>query len=650
MATRQCAAHGCYKQFTGNANRKYCSTQCKERTNKAAYRDRKKVAVLAPQRVRRGDVYATLESSPALVDALAGGAVSATAAAEAIGVGRTTFDHAYATFLAEGAARIAADAWVRDPTYDEWLATGDFDYTETQDLDEWLDRATEGFVSFREHFFSTPRGPYYTKEFHRAWIRGILHAIVTGGRQLILSPPRHGKSELLVHFAVWLIARDPSFRIIWIGGNSDIASDMVGAVKQHLESDEELRTALIGPAQWRPLGRRATTWGATKFTVANRSQVAKAPTMRSVGRQGKILSMDVDLIICDDIEDFDSTVNETERGKTRSWWFNTVESRKEEHTAWVTIGSRQHPDDLYDYLLGDSEWEAIVNSAHDPVCGKDPATEEDHDSCMLFPELRSYRWLAGKRRTAEAQGLLANYEMVYLNDPRPPGMTVFSETSIEASKNWGRRVGLAGLDHDKGYHLVAGLDPSATGFQAALLWAYVKSENRLYGVDIDNRRGGGVYEAFALFRDWDERYGVKHWVVEENGFQRAIGENREVREWANREGVYLEPHQTQGGNKHDNVYGVGAMAHLYDSGLVDLPWGDEESREKFGLLISQMRRFVDRAAVMRRGNRLSDVLMASWFPMKAIRRFQKEAQARASVPDEFSFTGWDTSTFNEVPW
>ena len=655
----RCSAEGCHELLGAvHRNTRYCSETCRNREAKRRYREKRRaetVFTIDKRRVKRGDAYETLRDNPELVAAIDEGRISQREAARAIGIGSTDFNRAWMTFHADRSMERRRENWEMDPDLAVQLAIGDHDAPcdcLCDGLDAWLEVAVDAFATFREQWFATPLGPYYTKAFHRTWIRKILTAIITGGRYLILSPPRHGKSELLVHFVVWLIARNPNIRIVWIGGNADIAGDMVGMVKLILEDREDLAEAILGPGgKWAPSGRNATPWGTTKLTVVNRSVISKAPTLRSVGRGGKILSMDVDLLICDDIEDYDSTLNESSREQTRSWVFNNVESRKEEHTGWVTIGSRQHPDDVYDYMLGDDEWESTVDSAHHHDCTRDPDAVSEHTDCMLFPELRTYRWLYSKRRSAESQGLLANFEMVYLNDPRPVGLTVFSAESIDASKNHDRVVGLSGLDPEAGWHLVAGLDPSATGFQAGFLWAWVKPENRLYAIDISNRKGGGVYPALELMVEWADVYGVKHWVIEENGFQKAIRENRDVTEWARRNDVYLEPHQTQGGNKHDPLYGVGAMSHLYESGMIDLPWGDETTREKFRSLERQMVRFTDNAALMRRQSRKSDILMASWFPMRVIRRFQKEVQAEASRAEgEFSFTGFDSSDWNEAPW
>lgn len=661
MADRKCGAAGCSAKIPAGSriDRKYCSDGCRDREAKRRYRKRSAVkAITGTEGVVTGSTFRAdatgeaaiyLRQNPSVTEAIMEGRITQAQVAQAIGVSPTAMGQGLGHILSENRAKASAESWTESDEAARLLGR-DLD-DPGADLDDWLDAMVERFAEWRDRFFETSRGPFITRDFAKAWIRGVLTSIETGGRQLILSPPRHGKSELMVHFAVWLIIRNPNIRIIWIGGNSDISGDMVSAVKVTLEENEALRKAYLPPGNdWVPPWRKAKAWGSTKFTVNTRSINSKAPTMVAIGRAGKILSRDVDLIICDDIEDFDSTLQEGVRSQTRHWWFNTVESRKEEHTAWVTIGSRQHPDDLYSYLLEDDEWASIVDSAHDPECAIEESGLSSHIDCMLFPELRSYAWLEGKRRSAEAQGLLANFEMVYLNNPRPPGMAVFDRDAIEACYNPARGLGLPSFDEPRSLRLVAGLDPSATGYQAGFLWAYDTSDDVQYMVDIDNRSGGGIDPALALMERWRAEYGCYHWVIEENGFQRAIRQDPRVTTWASTHGVYLEGHQTQGGNKNDPLFGVGGMSFLYEARRVDLPYRGEDARMKTTLYSRQMLSFVDQADKLRRQNRKSDVLMASWFPQKVIRRWQKERQAAMSVDYEPSYQGWDTTDLPDVPW
>ena len=109
-------------------------------------------------------------------------------------------------------------------------------------------KSLQDFKDFRDRYFKTETGELYeTAEFHENWINNIVDAIENGKQQMILSPPRHGKTDLLTHFAVWQICKNPNIRIMWVGGNEDIAKNAVGAVLDHLENNELLNEEINGP-------------------------------------------------------------------------------------------------------------------------------------------------------------------------------------------------------------------------------------------------------------------------------------------------------------------------------------------------------------------------------------------------------------------
>ena len=250
------------------------------------------------------------------------------------------------------------------------------DLENEEEKKEWevpqvAEKSLEHFKDFRYRYFEPEQGiPYETPDFHIKWIKSILEAIDNGEQQMILSPPRHGKTDLLIHFVVWLICKNPNTRILWVGGNEDIAKNSVSSVMDQLENNELLIEEICGPGpKFKPQNRSGKAWSSTEFTIGTRTVTGiKSPTMIGIGRGGKILSRDCDIIIADDIEDHSSTMQPASRENTRNWWTTTLSSRKEEHTAMIVIGSRQHYDDLYSHLLDNESWKTIVEEAHDTGC------------------------------------------------------------------------------------------------------------------------------------------------------------------------------------------------------------------------------------------------------------------------------------------
>jgi len=631
-----CFAQSCHNVLKPPA-RKFCSAKCSKAYHNKKYYAQQQGAVYEPDhdgkpvaepnvQKRRGEIYKKLIEKD-LGPLILKGDMKKQDAAELLGCTKAALSYAYAAWLEDMETKEKAENWTLPAKAEKSLAD---------------------FKIFRDRYFETEQGkPYETPEFHIRWIKSILEAIEHGNQQMILSPPRHGKTDLLIHFAVWLIIKNPNVRISWVGGNEEIAKNAVSSVIDQLENNEKLIEELCPPGKsFKPTSRAGKAWSQNGFTVGTRTVTGiKSPTMVGIGRGGKILSRDCDIIIADDLEDHSSTMQPASRDNTRTWWTTTLSSRKEEHTAMVVIGSRQHYDDLYSHLLDNESWHTIVEEAHDTGCNLTDWDSELHVDCMLWPGKRTYKWLMDRKSGAETTGGRAIYEMVYLNVAMPDGMALFDSVEIESCRDQSREIGQI----PAGVRLIAGLDPASTGYQAAFLWGYDQTSNKLYMIDMENSLGGGIPQALAIMKNWFVKYNLAHWVIEENGFQRAIRQDQSIREFAGKHGIFLEGTQTYS-NKHDPIFGVTAMRPLFADKLISLPYLGFEAQEKVNLYKSQLVYFSSAQNKSRTVGQKSDLVMASWFPMKTIRRLQKERLATMGLEYEPSFGGYEGSSIDIDSW
>src|SRR5210317_785373 len=634
---KSCYAAGCHKFLPPKA-RKFCSEKCRNRINTQKKRAKKKgevwsqeedTLVIPSQRKnvqsRRGKVYDDLKES-GLGNEILVKKMTLSDVAKVLETSVASVSMAYNAYLEDLDTEMQQENWT--PVESE--------------------QTIEHFKEFRARYFQTEQGkPYDTPKFHTRWIESILESIEKGQQHMILSPPRHGKTDLLIHFTVWLITQNPNVRILWVGGNEDIAKNSVSSVMDQLENNELLIEEICGPGpKFKPQNRSGKAWSSTEFTVGTRTVTGiKSPTMVGIGRGGKILSRDCDIIIADDIEDHSSTMQPASRENTRSWWTTTLSSRKEEHTAMVVIGSRQHYDDLYSHLLDNESWKTIVEEAHDTGCTLPDWDDEHHQECMLWPGKRTFKWLMDRKKGAETTGGRAIYEMVYLNVAMPDGMALFDSVEIDACRDQSRTIGH--IPHN--VRLIAGLDPASTGYQAAFLWGYDQSTNKLFMIDMENSLGGGIPQALNIIKQWYQKYSLSHWVIEENGFQRAIRQDQSIKDFAGRHGIFLEGTQTYS-NKHDPIYGVTAMRPLFEQQLISLPYNGFEAQEKVNLYKSQLVYFSSAQNKSRSVGTKTDIVMASWFPMKTIRRLQKERLATMGLEYEPSFGGCEGSNIDLDNW
>ena len=633
-----CYAAGCHRPLP-KGKRKYCSDKCSNRINMQKKRARKAGVEWSQEEdtlnipsqktnvaSRRGQVYEDIKESGLALD-LYEKKINLTEVAKILNTTAAAVSMAYQAYLEDLRQEEEQKNW---------------------SLPKVAKTSLQDFGKFRARYFRTEQGKKFeTPEFHQKWIESIMNTIDEGEQQMILSPPRHGKTELLIHFVVWLICNNPNIRIMWVGGNEDIAKNSLLSVMDQLENNELLIEEICGPgAKFKPKTKSSKTWSQTGFTVGTRTVTGiKSPTMVGIGRGGKILSRDCDLIIADDIEDHTSTMQPSSRENTRNWWTTTLSSRKEEHTAMVVIGSRQHYDDLYSHLLENESWKTIVEEAHDTGCTIADFEEQEHVDCMLWASKRSFKWLMDRKRAAETTGGRAIYEMVYLNIAMPEGLALFDRVEIETCREQKRDIGHI----PPGTRLIAGLDPASTGYQAAFLWAYDNVQNKLYMVDMNNSLGGGIPQALEIIKGWWKQYNCSHWVIEENGFQKAIRQDKSIREFASVHGVHLEGHETNK-NKFDPLYGVTAMRPLFQEEKISLPYLSYEAQEKVNLYTSQLVYFSSAKNKSKSVGTKTDIVMASWFPMRAIRRMQKERFAELGYEYEPSFTGYEPSNMDVDTW
>ena len=638
MANKFCYAGGCHRPLP-KGRTKYCSDRCYNRITMQKKRAKKKgiewtqeddTLVIPSQKKnlqsRRGQVYSDIVDS-GLAEEILKGKNTLADVAKILNTSVAAVSMAYNAYIEDKENELAQDNWA---------------------IPQVAEKSLQDFRDFRDRYFQTEKGePYETPEFHIKWINSILEAIEHGEQQMILSPPRHGKTDLLIHFCVWMICTSPNIRILWVGGNEEIAKNAIGSVLDQLESNELLIEEICGPGpKFKPNTRTGKSWSQNGFTVGTRTVTGiKSPTMVGIGRGGKILSRDCDIIIADDIEDHTSTMQPASRENTRSWWTTTLSSRKEEHTAMVVIGSRQHYDDLYSHLLENQSWKTIVEEAHDTACTLPDWNEEEHLDCMLWRGKRTYKWLMDRKRAAETTGGRAIYEMVYLNVAMPDGLALFDRVEIEECRDQKRDIGHI----PQGTRLIAGLDPASTGYQAAFLWAYDAVTNKLHMVNMNNNLGGGIPQALEIIKDWYGQYNLSHWVIEENGFQKAIRQDKSIRDFASRHGIFLEGHETYK-NKFDPMYGVTAMRPMFQEQNISLPYLSFEAQEKVNLYTSQLVYFSSAKNKSKSVGTKTDIVMASWFPMRAIRRMQKERFAELGYDYNPSFSGYEPSNMDIDNW
>lgn len=641
----------------------YCSQKCSiVEKDQRQTESRRQAAALAglgadeayrAEMSRRGPIYVELKRHPQLIRDMTSGRRSQVSVAEELATTPASISRAmdsirYDVALAKkkGVWELPSEAAALIPVEAlERLKQIGPDHIHTPGL---VAECAAAFWEFEREFFTigSSQDLFIVKAFHREIIDEMIGTFVFASRLLVLTPPRHGKSELVIRFVAWIIIMYPNIQILWVAANRDLAIQMTTKLKATFEHNELLAETFLPPDS-RFGDKGCTVWQKNEFTLYTRTDhTLKSPTFTGLGSTATVAGRDADYIGIDDLEERKTVATSALREKSRQKHSEIME-RQELQTGVVTIASRQHTEDIPNHLMaeeGEDAWKILTYTAHDEVACTvlDPEDYEAHVDCVLMPEIRPYRWLMARESESIALGLPGRFSLRYLQVPVPESGIVFDMKVIkDLCLDRSRGLGMAELP---AMRLVGGLDPAARGTQVAFLWGW--DGTTLHMIDYTPQVGGSVMGAVQIMVDWAVKYDLKLWIHEDNSGQ--IDAWRHVQSYIDvieKHDLIVKPHTT-GMNKHDPESGISSMASWYHTGRISLPYGTGEARRKTHGLLRQLELWTT-DGLSKKGK--TDIKMAHWLPFPTISKWSVSANEIRLVRDEEgSYPG--VTSFSQAPW
>jgi hypothetical protein len=193
---------------------------------------------------------------------------------------------------------------------------------------------------------------------HLEFIIERLRQVAAGelSRMLVFAPPRHGKSELLKHYAAWFLGRFPNKTVVVASYNDELAADFGRAVRTILNAyGKDLFGVTVA----------ADSSAAYRFSIADHDG-----GLYAVGVGGSMTGRGADLLILDDVIKSDvEALSETTQRRHWNWWRSTAMTRLEPGAAIVGVGTRWSVDDLLGRLADSGSFDVV----------RLPALAEDED-------------------------------------------------------------------------------------------------------------------------------------------------------------------------------------------------------------------------------------------------------------------------------
>lgn len=261
--------------------------------------------------------------------------------------------------------------------------------------------------------------PRLTPEFQRPEHLAPLAAIVETAltepvREAFTVPPRHGKSELLLHAVPFALQRDPTFSILYATHTATFAA------KQSRRARRLCKVAGVEPEQG---ANRADEW-----------QLPQGGGLVARGNGGEVTGRGFGLILVDDpLKGRDVAESATQREAIWEWLRADIFSRATPGGSIIVVHTRWHPDDPIGKLEGEG-WPVTCLRAI-----AEPGDADREEGTALWP---GGGWtvdvLTDRRREVGEY----NWASLYQGRPRPRGGTVFGEPHYyDAAPGHGYRIG-----------------------------------------------------------------------------------------------------------------------------------------------------------------------------------------------------------------
>lgn len=423
------------------------------------------------------------------------------------------------------------------------------------------------------------------------------HALAERYARLILwAHVDSGKTQQLsIGRAVWQAGRNPTSRIAIVSNTYTQAEKIVRTIAKYIEESDVVHEVF-------PDLRRGEPWSSSVLTC-RRNVPSKDPTIQAMGVHGAVLGSRLDLILCDDILDYENTRTSEQRRELLEWFKATLLGRLAPGGRILIVGTAWHPEDLLHMLAKSRVWHSVRYPVRLP------------NGTILWPE----RW-------NDARIAAARLEMGSVESGRQLDCIAKSDSERHVLRDWfgpclRSGKGFVLLDHlapgelPKGAGVFTGVDLGVgkhvgRGDLTALftLLVYDDQVRQLLGLESGRWPGPEIVRRIIAAA---QRYGSILYV-ENNAAQDYILQFAREQHAA----LTVRPFTT-GSNKADPSFGIESMGAEVEGGKWIIPSSDGTWEGAAPEVQAWMQEMVDFDPKDHTGDRL----MASWFAREGARRW-----------------------------
>lgn len=226
------------------------------------------------------------------------------------------------------------------------------------DIAERNPLAHPAIASLQLFEYPHPPGPHLRKVYNAVW-KAIDPAFPNAPTRIcILLPRGSGKSESAgVVVPTWLALRYPHLRTATIGKTKGLAEERTKKAVEHIDEHAER----FGVELEKPLPRTE---------VDTKENPHKEPTLAPYGLESQLTGKHFDVLIWDDIADWENQRTATQRRNVRQYFKDYEKNLPDSDSelangpVQIMIGTRKHPQDIYETdILESNRWHVIQHKA-----------------------------------------------------------------------------------------------------------------------------------------------------------------------------------------------------------------------------------------------------------------------------------------------
>ena len=359
--------------------------------------------------------------------------------------------------------------------------------------------------------------------------------------QLLLLPRDHGKSALLAYRVAWHLTKNPASTFLYVSATSTLAEKQLYFIKNIL-------TSPIYRQFWPEMVNRQESkrekWTNNEIIVDHpyrKDQNVRDPSIFTAGLTTTITGLHFDIAALDDVVVKENAYTLEGRTKVEEYYSLLASIESGDSEEWA-VGTRYHPKDLYNTLLGleedvyeseDSDGEVIDTSPVYEVFQRQVEDRGDGTGEFIWPRQQrdDGKWfgfskeILAKKRAKYIDK--AQFYAQYYNNPNSPGDEVISPELFQYyDRKFVTNKGGQWFYNGKKLNVIAAIDFAYTLNKksdfTALVVVGVDEEHNYYVLDIDRIKTEKISEYYEMIIRAYLKWNFRKIIAEASAAQSVI--------------------------------------------------------------------------------------------------------------------------------